>query len=99
MGIFKKGSNQGNDIYMEEVKPYLLDKDGFTHVVMLNMITKYSPKDLRCDVEYTREVNTVLTNMQTDGYEIINVVTNSSSSLTPSPTTMAITFNTLITYK
>lgn len=66
MGLFSK------DTYKyEEVKRLLKRKDGNTHVILLEMeklsfLTGY-------DEEYTTKTDEILSQMQNDGYEIVDI--------------------------
>ncbi len=66
MGLFSK------DTYKyEEVKRLLKRKDGNTHVILLEMeklsfVTGY-------DEEYTSKTDEILSKMQNDGYEIVDI--------------------------
>ncbi len=93
MGLF--GNKEEVQPY-ELVKPSLAAKDGNVHVAMLRSYSTWTTTKFHCDEEYAKEVDAVLTGMQADGYEIVNVQHNSMSSGTGVGVT---TTTTLVTYR
>lgn len=96
MGIFRKQQNEENNILNKQLEQYLAPKDGFTHVVMIKTTNNWVGKENELDVDYTLEIDSILTKMQQKGYEIIDVK-NSVAKL--SAGSIAGWFGTLITYK
>jgi hypothetical protein len=97
MGLFTGHQKKSaNTVYEEEVKP-LLKSDGMIHVLMLNSFSKFVNVFLGAEDKYTNQIDLILTKMQEDGYEIIDIKFNSLKN-------QGITedmegFHTLITYK
>ncbi len=71
MGLFTKEKEPENAY--ETVRPTLAAKDGNLHVIMLRSYSTWTTTKFHCDESYTREVDAVLSGMQADGYEIVNV--------------------------
>ena len=63
--------------YNDTVKPSLAPKDGKLHVLMLNSFSKWLNQNFECENKYTGQVDAILTAMQDDGYEIVDVKFNS----------------------
>lgn len=97
MGMFTKTQEYYAENTYERTKKYLSPKDGYIHVVMLNSFSRLGNQTLDCDDKYTTEINLIVSAMQMDGYEILDVKFNSitGQGLTGNRTG----FNTLITYK
>lgn len=73
MGVFTKGQkNIATGVY-GGLKKYLKEKDGYTHVVMVNSFSKFVNEYFCCEDKYTTQIDQILTLMQQDGYEIIDV--------------------------
>lgn len=74
MGLFTKTqANVATGIYAD-VKKFLKEKDGKIHVVMVNSYSKFANGHFCCEDKYTTQVDQILTLMQNDGYEIIDVI-------------------------
>ncbi len=97
MGVFTKGQEAQSNYAYDRMKQYLSTKDDKIHVVLVNSFSKLGNQNLDCDDKYTTEIDNIISSMQNDGYEIINVVMNSMAGqgLTGNRTG----FHTLITYK
>lgn len=65
--------NASNNVYFGEVKKYLSEKDGKVHVLMINSFSKWINQVFGIDEKYTIQIDSILSNMQYDGYEIIDV--------------------------
>lgn len=97
MGLFSKGQVAvADNIYATSVKPNL-KKDGFTHVVMVNSFSKWLNQNFQCEDKYTKQIDTILTSMQQDGFEILDVKFNSIQG--QGLTGQMEGFHTLITYR
>lgn len=73
MGLFTKSqTNAAYGVY-SDVKKYLKEKDGKTHVVMVNSYSKFANGIFCCEDKYTTQIDQILVLMQDDGYEIIDV--------------------------
>lgn len=74
MGLFTKSQrNAAQSIFERKVKPFLKEKDGYTHVVMINSFSKFCNKNFDCEDKYTTQIDEILTNMQKLGYEIVDI--------------------------
>ena len=97
MGLFTKNQeNIANTIY-ENMKKYLKEKDGKVHVVMINSFGKWVNQNFACEDKYTTQIDTIVTSMQNDGYEILDVKFNSVQN--QGLTGQMEGFHTLIIYK
>ena len=56
-----------------KIKEFLKEKDGKVHIIMINGKTYIPHEELSCENNYTNEVDSVVSFMQDDGYEIIDV--------------------------
>lgn len=75
-----KYRSEGTFEYSYTVKPNLMPKDGNLHVVMINSFSKWLNQNFGCEEKYTGQVDAILTAMQQDGYEILEVKFNSLQS-------------------
>lgn len=97
MGLFSKNQEvMADNIYVNSVKPNL-KKDGFTHIVMINSFSKWLNQNFECETKYTTQIDTILTSMQQEGFEIIDVKFNSIQG--QGITGQMEGFHTLITYR
>lgn len=55
------------------IKKFLKEKDGKVHIIMINSKDRFSYEELECADKYTNEVDSIVSSMQDDGYEIIAV--------------------------
>ena len=77
MGLFTKMQQTRANIVYEQTKPHLKEKDGNVHVVMFNSFSKYINQIISCEDKYTEQLDLIVTAMQNDGYEIVDVKFNS----------------------
>lgn len=63
--------------YAETVRASLAPKDGKVHVVMLNSFSKFLNQTFECENKYTGQIDAIISAMQDDGYEILDVKFNS----------------------
>jgi len=97
MGMFTKGQkNVSESIYEKKVKP-LLKKDGFKHVVMINSFSKWIDQNFDAEDKYTTQIDSILSNMQNDGFEILDIKFDSLQNQGLLKDMEG--FHTLITYK
>lgn len=97
MGFFNDvQKNTATGVY-EQAKKFLKSKDGKIHVVMFNSFSKWINQNFGCEDKYTTQIDEILTNMQDDGYEILDVKINSIQN--QGLTGQMEGFHTLITYK
>lgn len=73
MGLFTKSQEAQANVVYKDVKKFLAEKDGKTHVVMVNSYAKITNAMFCCEDKYTTQIDTILSSMQADGYEIIDV--------------------------
>lgn len=98
MGFFKNSQKQtAGSIYEREIKPNLKEKDGLLHVAMINSFSKWLNQNFGCEDKYTTQIDKILTAMQNDGYEIVDIKFNSVQD--QGLTGQMEGFHTLITYK
>lgn len=57
----------------EKIKKHLKEKDGKVHIVMINSQIDFSREEFECSSKYTNEIDRVLSSMQDEEYEIIDV--------------------------
>lgn len=77
MGLFSGvQSNKADNVY-KKLKSQLSKKDGKVHVVMINSFSKWLNQNFECEDKYTTQIDNILSHMQEDGYEIIDVKFNS----------------------
>lgn len=69
----KEKENEKLENAYNEIKESLKEKDGKVHIIMINGKSFLALKELECLNKYTNEVDSVLSFMQDDGYEIIDV--------------------------
>ena len=83
--------------YTETVRASLAPKDGKVHVVMLNSFSKFLNQTFECENKYAGQIDAIISAMQDDGYEILDVKFNSiqGQGLTDSMEG----FHTLVTYR
>lgn len=73
MGMFDKNiEKSGKDLY-SDVKQYLSTKDGKKHIVMVNTMSKLTTNGMECESKYTLQIDSVISEMQQEGYEILDV--------------------------
>ncbi|WP_334351618.1 hypothetical protein [Companilactobacillus sp. HBUAS56257] len=97
MGMFTNNQkNSAEDIYIKNVKP-LIKHDGMTHVIMINSFSKWINQIFGAEDKYTTQIDSILTNMQNDGCEILDIKFNSLKNQGMFKDMEG--FHTLITYK
>lgn len=89
-------STAGAAVY-QKLKYHLIPSDGKIHVVMINSFSKFLNQNFECEEKYTGQIDGILSLMQDDGYEIIDVKFNSVQN--QGLTGQMEGFHTLITYK
>ena len=58
-----------NDAVLKNLKP----KDGKVHVLMIMSFSKIANQAFGCDDKFTNEIDSVLSEMQSRGYEIVDI--------------------------
>jgi len=101
VGLFTKSQQKIADDIYATTKPHLKPKDGFVHVVMISSFSKWLNQYLCCDDKYTTQIDLIITAMQKDGYEIVDVKFSSSINSKGLFNDLGDSerFNTLIMYK
>lgn len=97
MGFLKNTQKDSAEYVYDKAKEYLHEKDGNTHVIMINSFSKWINQIFGCESKYTTQIDEIITNMQKDGYEILDVKFNSIQN--QGITGQMEGFHTLITYK
>lgn len=97
MGVFSGMQKNTAVAIYDETKKYLSSKDGKIHIVMINSFSKWLNQSFGCEDKYTVQIDEILSKMQDDGYEIIDVKMNSIQN--QGLTGQMEGFNTLITYR
>ena len=73
MGIFSEGHKAAGGAVYENMKVHLKPKDGKVHVALVNSFSKFLNQHFGCDDKYTNQIDELLSCMQDDGYEIIDL--------------------------
>lgn len=92
----KLNKKMSNSVY-DRMIPHLAEKDGLTHVIMINSFSKMRIGYFDCDQKYTDEIDNLIYSMQRDGYQIVDVKFNSIPNRGTFGSRTG--FNTLIVYK
>lgn len=93
MGLFNKSKEvEPYEVVKSELKP----KDGNLHVMMVNTWNTWTDQKFNCDERYTGELEELISGMQAEGYEIVQMQHNSMSSGSGFG---MVTYTTLITYR
>ena len=72
--MFTKGQKSAAEsIYKKEIKKFLKPKDGLTHLVMVNSFSKWINQNFGCEDKYTTQIDEIISSMQLDGYEIVDI--------------------------
>ena len=69
--------NAGLFQYNDNIKASLAPKDGKLHVLMVNSFSKWLNQTFECENKYSGQIDGIVTAMQDDGYEIVDVKFNS----------------------
>lgn len=97
MGFFNNmQKNMATNVYAD-VKKHLSKKDGNKHVVMINSFSKWINQNFGCEDKYTTQIDEIVSDMQNDGYEILDIKFNSIQGQGLSGQMEG--FHTLIVYK
>ena len=74
MAFFKNShKSKAEAIYESEIKPLLASKDGNKHVIMINSFSKFINEFFGAEDKYTAQIDLIITKMQLDGYEILDI--------------------------
>ena len=96
MGLFDKNIEKSSDNKYEEIKKYLKPKDDKKHIIMVNTMSKSITNGWECENKYTLQIDTIIENMQNDGYEIIDIKFDSTQQQSIANTFL---IKTIIIYK
>lgn len=97
MGLFSGMQQQASVNVYEQTKKFLKPKDDKIHIVMINSFSKLINQIFGCEDKYTIQIDEIISKMQDDGYEIVDVKINSIQNQGISGSMEG--FHTLITYK
>lgn len=73
MGMFSGYSKGAAQNVYTQMRPYLAQKDGLVHVVMINSFSQLANQNFKCDEKYTTEIDFVVNCMQREGYEVLDI--------------------------
>lgn len=96
MGIFDKNYEKSAENLYEQIRAYLKPKDERKHIILINSMSKATTNGCECDNKYTIQINSIIEDMQNEGYEIIDVKIDDTSYQTVG---VAFLIRTLIIYK
>ena len=77
MGLFTKGQAAVAATVYDKMKQYVAPKDGKVHVLMVNSFSKMCNQVFECEDKYTPQMDCIVTGLQSDGYEIVDIKFNS----------------------
>lgn len=98
MGFLSKSRKQsGKDLYIKNIKPELVERDGNVHLIMIDSFSKYINGAFGVETKYTEQIGTIINELQKDGYEIVDVKFDSLKN--QGITRIEEGFHTLILYK
>lgn len=60
----------------DKIKCELKEHDGYVHVLMINSFSKWINQMFGPETKYTTQIDEILTCMQADGYEIVDIKFN-----------------------
>lgn len=69
--------SEGRFQYKDTIRPILAPKDGKLHVLMINSFSKLLNQSFECENKYTGQIDAIVTALQDDGYEIVDIKFNS----------------------
>lgn len=72
-GFAKMRAQAAADVYETEVLPYLAPSDGLIHAIMVTSFSKWLNQSFGVEKKYTVQLDEILTRMQQDGCEIVDV--------------------------
>ena len=96
MGFFNNVQKETAINSYSKIKKYLQPKDGNKHIIMINSFSKLVNQVFGCEDKYTTQIEEILTLMQNDGYQIVDIKINSIQN--QGITGQMEGFHTLITY-
>ncbi|MBR2311108.1 MAG: zinc ribbon domain-containing protein [Oscillospiraceae bacterium] len=76
-GFFTSTQKVASDTVYVKMKPYIAPKDGKVHVLMINSFSKFLNQHFECETKYTTQLDNIISALQDDGYEIIDIKFNS----------------------
>lgn len=77
MGFFNTIQKETATTVYDKSKKFLKPKDGKKHVLMINSFSKAANQSFECESKYTTQIEEIISNMQKDGYEILDIKFNS----------------------
>lgn len=97
MGLLVRNKEERIEYTYSEMRKHLARRDGKLHVVMINSFSRFQNKHFACETKYTDQIDMLLSFMQRDGYNIVDVKFNSIPN--QGVFNMLEGFHTLITYE
>lgn len=76
MGFFNTTQKEEAKTVYEKAKKNLKPKDGKKHILMINSFSKWLNQGFECESKYTTQIEEIISNMQNDGYEILDIIYN-----------------------
>ena len=77
MGFFTNTQKAVATNIYAQMRQYVVPKDGLVHVLMVNSFSKWLNQNFECENKYTTQLDCILTGLQRDGHEIVDVKFNS----------------------
>lgn len=77
MGLFTGTQKSMSNSVYEQTRQYIAPKDGNIHVLMVNSFSKLVNQVFSCEDKYTTQIDHIVTSLQKDGYEIVDIKFNS----------------------
>ncbi len=77
MGLFTGTQKAMSVSVYEQMRQYIAPKDGKVHVLMVNSFSKLANQVFQCEDKYTTQMDSIVTALQDDGYEIVDIKFNS----------------------
>lgn len=73
MGMFTGQQKAVAETIYQKSKKFLKPRDGLIHVIMFNSFSKFANQAFECESKYTTQLDEIITGMQKDGYEIVDI--------------------------
>ena len=73
MGLFTGAQKAASETVYDKMKEYIAPKDGKVHVLMVNSFSKFANQAFQCEDKYTTQIDLIVTSLQDDGYEIVDI--------------------------
>lgn len=74
MGMFTNNQQAtAQAVYERQVKPFLKERDGLIHVVMINSFSKWINQNFGIEDKYTTQLDEIIVDLQKDGYDLLDI--------------------------